>query len=666
VRCDAMTKRAPWWVGVAVAALFVGCAGSPGVASSGSSCAEPVTAWADQCASRSGLEIRAVTCPEGALALVDVGPDPSLRVELRRGGDQSFRREGAWGLSPVGDFPDWRVVDPRVRDRFERLRSCVRADEGFAPGLGAPGRRAQARAPVSARSIAEGVPWMLLLAAGFVIAAMRGRWSAAWRLRAALGAGMALGVFALRALSLPARFFHQNGQGPLWVASVVAPQPPHPYGPGYRALFGCVRWFAHDPDRGVFFVQGLLASASVPCAAFVARRMGAGRPLAFALAFAVAVDPILGRLSRSESYYGVGASLLFLASALLASSLSALRVRSAGFLLPVLAASLVIAQHALVHPIGWLAASLSPAVLLLGPGHWRRRVRRTLAATLVIAVVVAVVAAPSMIAVLRSPFGAQWMGHNPQGFQGFAGFRRIGQMAPAALAVAALAAAGTRSWRRGALLALVLVVSFVALIVADLVGFGLCTPWVHQAYLRLYAPVALLLAVAALHRVTARRPGRLAVAVGVALLAVTVSWRMWPTWTKLPTDVQEQELARRWRGGVPASARIGYVERVGRRVLMLPFYNGASVGGPEPVILRLGEFSEDLARVGRETFYERTSLCSTREGRPFCAQLEGRYRLVPVHEAELPAAPSMVGLGYDAPTVRVGLYRVMGPSAPAP
>lgn len=641
-------------------ASLVGCARPSREAPAGATCAEPITAWADRCAARSGLEIREVVCPEGALVLLDVGADPSLRVELRRGDARSFRREGAWGLSPVGDFPDWRVVDARVRDRFERLRACVRADEGFAPGFGAPGRRAPTRAPLSARSTTASIPWLLLAAAACVLASLRGRWSAVWRRRAALGGLMALGAFALRTLALPARFFHQNGQGPLWVASVVAPQQPHPYGPGYRALFGCVQWFARDPDRGVFLVQGLLASVSVPCAAFVARRLGAGRPLAFALALAVAIDPILGRLARSESYYGVGASLLFLASALLASSMAAPRIRSAGFLLPVLAAALVIAQHALVHPIGWLAAALSPAVLLLGPGHWRRRVRRTVAAALVVALVVAVVAAPSMAAVLRSPFGAQWMGRNPRGFQGFAGFSRIGHMAPVVLALAALAAAGTRSWRRGALLALVLVVSFVALIVADLVGFGLSTPWIHQAYLRLYAPVALVLAAAALHRVTARRSGQLAIAAGVALLAATVSWRMWPTWTRLPTDVQEQELARRWRGGIPASARVGYVERVGRRVLMLPYYRGAPGGGPEPVILRPGEFSEDLAGVGRETFYERTSLCSTREGRPFCAQLEGRYRLATVHEAELPAVPSMVGLGYDAPTVRVGLYRVLG------
>jgi len=662
-----MTKRAPpGWVGVAALALLAGCARPPQEAPSGATCAEPITAWAERCAARSGLEIREVACPEGALVLVDVGADPSLRVELRRGDARSFRREGAWGLSPVGDFPDWRVVDARVRDRFERLQACVRTDEGFAPGVGAPGRRVPTRAPRSAGSVAASVPWLLLAAAACVLAALRGRWSAAWRRRASLGGAMALGAFTLRALSLPARFFHQNGQGPLWVASVVAPQQPHPYGPGYRALFGCVRWFARDPDRGVFIAQGLLASLSVPCAAFVARRMGARRPLAFALAFAVAIDPILGRLARSESYYGVGASLLFLASALLASSMAAPRLRSAGFLLPVLAAALVIAQHALVHPVGWLAAALSPAVLLLGPGHWRRRVRRTVAAGLVVGLVVAVVAAPSMAAVLRSPFGAQWMGHNPRGFAGFAGFSRVGHMAPAALALAALAAAGTRSWRRGALLALVLVVSFVALVVADLVGFGLSAPWVHQAYLRLYAPVALVLAAAALHRVTARRPGQLAVAVGVALLAAAVSWRMWPAWTRLPTDAREQELARLWRGAIPVSARVGYVERVGRRVLMLPYYRGGPGGGLEPVILRPGEASEDLARVGRETFYERTSLCSTREGRAFCAQLEGRYRLAPVREAELPAVPSMAGLGYEAPTVRVGLYRVVGHGAAAP
>jgi hypothetical protein len=61
----------------------------------------------------------------------------------------------------------------------------------------------------------------------------------------------------------------------------------------------------------------------------------------------------------------------------------------------------------------------------------------------------------------------------------------------------------------------------------------------------------------------------------------------------------------------------------------------------------------------------RTSLCSTPEGREFCDRIEQRYQMTRLHEVELPAVPSMPGLGYDRPTVRVGLYQVTGTTSGA-
>lgn len=587
------------------------------------------------------------------MALVDMGGAPELRVELRRADANSFRRVGSWGLSPVGNFADWNRVAAPVRDRFDRLTACVGADESFARGFGASGRRSLRVMVRSEQTATNSVPWLLLGALACVIATLQSRWRLpAWRRRAAIGAGLALGTLALRSSLLPGLFFHQNGQGPLWISVLVSPQY-HPYGPGYRAVFGWLRWLTRDPERGVFFVQAVLACLTPACAAFVARRLGARRPVAYALALALALDPILGRLSRSESYYGLGASLLFIASALLVLANTASRMRSAGFLLPVVAAALVIAQHALVHPVGWLAAALSPAALLLAPGHWRRRSRRLLAATAIIAVIVAVTAAPSMLATLRSPFGGQWTGG---GARGFAGIDRLWRSMPIVLLAMAVAACSARSWRRGALHALVLLVALSALLVADLVGFGQTMAWVHQAYLRLYAPAAVALAAAVLGRLPRSR----AQALAVAALAVLVSWRAWPAWTRVPTDAREQALAHRWRAELPSTARVAYLERAGRRVLVLPFYRDAPRVGPSPLVLRSDAAAEELDLQGIQMFYERTSLCSTPEGRELCAQVEGRYRLETVHEASLPAIPSMVGLGYETPLVRVGLYRVAG------
>ena len=119
-------------------------------------------------------------------------------------------------------------------------------------------------------------------------------------------------------------------------------------------------------------------------------------------------------------------------------------------------------------------------------------------------------------------------------------------------------------------------------------------------------------------------------------------------------------------GALPARSQVAYLERVDRRIVVLPIYKDAPRSGPTPIVLRPQGLVEDLARQGRVPFYVHTSLCSTPEGRPVCAQIEQRYRMTRLHEVELPAVPSMIGLGYDVSPVRVALYRVDGPAATAP
>ncbi|MBP6834900.1 MAG: hypothetical protein KA978_29215 [Deltaproteobacteria bacterium] len=637
-----------------------GDAGAPATPRSEPTCRAPVVEWAARCSAQQGLAIASVQCPEERVALVDLRGAPELRVEMRYGSGRGFRQVGQWALSPVGNFADWEQVDPRMREGFDKITACVRASGDFGGGaMRAPQRRAQQpNAPTTGNS----VPWLLLGALACALASLwPARRSSRARRRVLLGGALALGVLALRHLLFPGLFFHQNGQGPLWVSVLLSPQH-HPYGPGFRAVFGWLRWCTHDPDRALFFVQGVLASLSVPCAAFIARRLGASRWLAFALAFAVAIDPLLGRLSRSESYYGLGASLLFLATALLASSLTSLRVRSAGFVLPVLGAALIIAQHAHVHPVGWVASSLCPAVLLLGPGHWRRRVRRTVVGTLIMAAVLAVAALPTVLAVLRSAFGVQWT----EGSQGAARFRLIDATLPYAALIAVAAVAGTRSKLRSVLNVSVMAVALVALVGADVVGSTSPTfSWVHQAYLRLYAPIMVVLAAAMLTGLPRNRQQVRAMAAAVALLALLVSWRAWPSWTKAPTDALEQQALLRWRRELPAG-QIMYLERVGQHVLMLPFYRDMAGVGPSPVLLRAGEFAEDFSQRGGPRFYVHTSLCSTSEGRASCERVEQRYQMTRLHEVVLPALPSMTYLSYDAPRVRVALYRVDGRNPNAP
>lgn len=633
----------------------------PRGAEAGVTCQPSVRAWAARCGARRGITVASVRCPAERLALIDLGGEPPLRVELRRGGDGSFRRAGAWGVSPVGDFADWSQVDPSLRTRFDQVVACATED----PALGDRTAMAATPAPApNAPTTADSVPWLLLGALACALASLwPARRSAAWRRRALLGAAMAAGAFALRALALPTMFFHQNGQGPLWVASTLAPHQ-HSYGPGYRALFGWIRWLTREPDRGVFLAQGALAALAVPCAAFVARRLGAPRPLAGALALAVAIDPVLGRLARGESYYSVGASLLFVAAALLASAASVRRVRSAGFLLPVVAAALVVAQHALVHPVGWVAAALGPAVLVLGPGPWRPRLRRAALAALILAAVAAVVAGPTMLAVLRSPLAAQWAG----GASGVSAASRLRVAGPTMLAVVCLAgglAWAARSRRRGALAVAVAVAVAVAAVAADVVGGSRVTAVVHQAYARLYAPAVVAVLASLLSQVSRSHRTSRAVAAAVVAVAALSAWRAWPAARRAPTDALEQGAALAWRRGLPAG-RVAYLERAGKRIVTLPFYpRGASVG-PAPLELQVGGPDEDLLSGGGPQFYVRTSLCSTPEGRAFCERVEGRYRMTLLHEATLPPVPSMTYLPYDVPRVRVALYRVDGRASAAP
>ncbi len=660
------------WVGVAALGLLAGCGApdragprraAPGRAGSqsadASTCQERVQDWSARCEARRQIRFAATQCPEAGMVLLDLAGDPPLRVEMRRSNATAFRRAGAWGLSPVGDFADWSRVDPRMRERFERVTECVRDGADF-DGTAVTALRSRGDGPRAPTAL-DSVPWLLLGALACVLAALWPvRRSVAWRRRALVAVALAAGTLALRALLLPEMFFHQNGQGPFWVAGLVAPQQ-HFYGPGYRAVFGWLRWLAREPDRAVFLAQGLLAGLAVPAAAFTARRLGATRPLAGALALAVAVDPILGRLSRSESYYGLGATLLFLATALLAAA-STQRVRSAGFRLLVLAAALVVAQHALVHPVGWVAAALCPAAFALGPG--RRRLLRTALAVAVVAAVVAVFAGPSMVASLRSSLGDQWAGGDGRAVA-LSRLRVAGAWLSYGLPLALVGVALARRKGRAALVVVLGAVTMVGLYFADIASSARVIEPVHQAYLRLYAPVGVALLAAASAALSRARAFSRVLAAAVVLLALFTSWRRWPAWTSVPTDAREEAALMRWRRDLP-TGRILYLERAERRIQTLPFYRGGRVAGPSPIGLRAGEFAEDFPGGEGARFYVRTSLCSTREGRAFCERIERRYRMTLLREVTLPAVPSMPYLAYDSPRVGVALYRVTGRVADVP
>lgn len=606
------------------------------------------------------------------MALFDLAGDHPLRVEMRRNDPQSFRPVGVWSLSPVGDFADWSRVDADLRERFDRLTTCVREDQGFSYGIDHPtpvssagGVRVAPAAPVFTALAPPGffnsVPWLLLAALGLLIATRgKTRLLQDLRDRSLLPyPALWIGTLAVRALLIPTAYFHQNGQGPLWVSVIVSPQF-HPYGPGYRSLFGWVRWLSpNNPDQGLFWAQSLLAALGPPAALFIARRVGASRWLSLSLALVVALDPILGRLARSESYYGSCASLLLLATAALCATIPARSRRNAT--LPLLAAALVITQSALLHPLSWVASAMTPLALLVAPGRLKTRLLRFAVASAVVAVTVTLFAGASMLTVLRSPFGVQWAGTSPEAFRGFSdllGRVRVG--VPAVVLLAGVAGAMSKRPAHGTLVGVAALLCLTAAVLADLVGYGVSYPWIHQAYLRLYTPVAVALTAATLARTPPTRPWSLGTPAAVLALALLVFVLKQKTWLRLPTDVLEQRRVLGWRGAITPGSALFWVERAERRVLALPVYaNARSRVSPLPVRLDQPFPVLDVEH-GRSTFYYRSSLCSTPEGRPLCDQIEQDYALTPVAQAELPSVPSMVGLDYASPTVRIGLYRVAG------
>ena len=81
--------------------------------------------------------------------------------------------------------------------------------------------------------------------------------------------------------------------------------------------------------------------------------------------------------------------------------------------------------------------------------------------------------------------------------------------------------------------------------------------------------------------------------------------------------------------------------------------------GPETRLdLRTGDRDVADVRLAPGSFYYRSSLCSTDEGRPVCDAIERAHALELVVRHELPARPSMIGMRYDRDVVTVALYRV--------
>jgi len=494
------------------------------------------------------------------------------------------------------------------------------------------------------------IPWLLAVAVLFALAAMRVPSRSARLTLVALG-GLSLATFLGRWFLVPFRFFHQNGHGPEQVSRAVMALS-GTYGPGLHELFhGAITLCRDNPELAVAVVQSLLAALSPIAAWSIARTLGGRGLLPWALALAVALDPMLARLTRSESYLGTGNALIFLAMALALRAGVFLRHRASFFCLA-LAAGAVVAQTARLHPWLWAATATVPLGLFFARGAWRRRLHAAFSMALVIAVVTVVTSGRALWIATHSDLSSRFSRTLRWMFPS-----RMGVLLAIALPLLTVSFVRARNRRSAALVVLATLLTLALYAAADLPTATDLRPWIHGAYARLYLPVWVALVTWALRDLGSSPGSRHVVAfVGLASLLVPagVRWRVERT---IPTDAREQSFVLGWRNRLPPGASLIWLTEAGAAVLRLPIHPTEGPGA-----LRL--FPANPARLLRDPvddlpprYYYRSSLCATRDGAPACERFEETHRLSPVVTWVLPAIPSYF-VPYVGSTVRVGLYRM--------
>ncbi|MCS6898637.1 MAG: hypothetical protein RMJ98_07455 [Myxococcales bacterium] len=621
--------------------LILLCVGTPREAQGqGGACARSHDDWSRRCSERTGVPLQVLHCPPGRVVVRAGSGTTAVLVEVSSASEHSFQSAGTLGASPVGEFPDWNQEPRERQEAFAAVVSC----------LDDLSLLRESRAPLRPPQAPRRPPWLLLAAVsmlGFLSLIPRRSRPRASLHNTWLGLGLegalALLILALltligRRLLIPARFFHQNGQGPLWVEAAAYGDLSFSYGPGYPELFGWLAGaFPGASERAIFEATALLGALVPPAGVLLALSSGTTAGGAWVVGGCLALHPLLGRLSRGESYLGVQIALLTVAAAALA---RAGRIRGRPWLLAgaVVGAGLLVAQAARVHPTSWLAGATVPLVLLAQPGSVTGRGKRTVLAGAGVGGMVLLTSGQALWGVYQGPLGQQW---------------RPSSLVSLTFPWLGLVLCGGLAWRlrRHPGLLLALAAGGAALGVlqsADMLRLNF--PWIADAYRLQFLPVLLASGAATLATIRKRRfwaPATLAT-VGVAAVVFR-----WPEYTTVPTDVREQAWAQGWRETIPPGSSITYLSRAGERIVMLPldrerWHVQALTTGQETTVPRLPTGG----------YYYRSSLCSTPEGRPVCEALEQGGSLEAVVEQVLPGIASLPWLPLPRDPIRVGLYRV--------
>lgn len=634
-------------------------------------CIPKVEEWVRRAATELHIAIEPVACFPGGTRLRLVPRDaPPIDVEVAESPGPAFRHAGRLRVSPVVDVPDYLNLPAGQRREYEALLAWLTAEEAsidplwMAPrthGRTRPRGREDrpdrdgertSRGDRTGDAAPDGPAFSdaaLLFGAVLLVVASARRRDRSWR-RSARTLGLLFGVgLALRlGLGLWGPL-HVNGQGPLWIRAAVArAQEVVDYGPGYPEVMGLlVRVLPLAPDHALFAVNAVL-SALAPMLLFgLARSMRLDPHRALAASVLLTLDAISIRLATTESYFWPILTLVLATALLLARAADAQRRRERWRIVAsLLAAGLLGAQAARIHPVAWIPLALAPLVLL-GVSDSRRDVLRRVAVT---------VAGAVALALCIAAINHDWLFESlsSAGSQGPLRAFRLEDWASGSgrwLPRIAIVAAAALLWARPRAPVLVGVASAVALLITrDM--FAQSDVW-RASYDRVLAPAIVLGVVAAVPRTVFRKPWHAVVgAGGCAALVAALQVGAVATVT---TEQQEYWFLREHLARIPLGCHIAHAERVGDRIVEIPDYVAPGSGGVFGV-----QSPGDLVMAGRGrcVYWVRTSLCSTRVGQGLCDDAEQRVVLREVARAELPAVPSYRGFGYVTDPVSVALFEV--------
>jgi hypothetical protein len=473
----------------------------------------------------------------------------------------------------------------------------------------------------------------------------------------ALGLRLALGAWG------PLRI---NGMGPTWILA-VARDPDRItrfYGPGYYELYARIAALAPTaPDYAIYLANGVISALSCSLAFAIARAIGQDRGRAFVAAAVLVLDPISIRIGTTEAYVVPIIALNLLAALAVAFASRALagevpvtsltagvpflwratpatragkRRSLAAAILLFCAAALFSSQAARIHPVAWPATALVPLVALASPfsPRFRERLGWLVAALLAIAVIGAITSASAIASVMG--FAREQSHHTWHDLE----------MVPFLMGpLFVLLARRTR----GLALAGALFLGLDKVLRGE---YGQSTVW-QSSFDRLYIAIPVI-SVAAVLPAWRSRP-RLTAAVTLVVAGVIVSDSVLAS--RSTTEQLEYRFLRDRIAALPPNARVVYLDRADKRILVLPEYVAARTVEwiQIPRCAQAPRFKS-----GVDTYYVHSSLCTSREGRVACAEVERDMLLKPIASQDFPAVPSNQQLPYDAPIVTVTLSRIEG------